>query len=855
MKNFFSTLLLMLLAVVPALAQEIVIDEISMEEGAYMVNKDCMTVRFKLNNNTGFDIAAGEYEVAVNVGGKIAGEPAATKAIENGSYESFVVHATPHVAGENLPVEIVVKGWGGAAALVNNVNVAAEVPSGEKAIGISNTAADMDYYVPLNTYYDYSQTEIVYTAEDLDLTPGTVMTGFSFKGFREDERLVPVKVWIEQTEDLVPASTDQMTMYSTENMTLVYNDNYQFRNAGSNYEHVTVFSVDFPEPVVYAGNSLRIIVQTEKATLAKKTTVEVDKSKSGHVATRYADGSIDKMEAKAFKNNSYGTPYYMPVLYLNIEKEASTVSGTVNLFTRNDMEVGSPLAGAEVCFQSGNVMYFATTDNEGKYSVQVCQDKLNYYVQVNSEDVLLFPNLDELQMQGTSTEFDINVVQAFGAMILDSQIPGHGYVNHEVTIKANVANFESYAITPENAEIVLYKGDLDEADADELEVLAKAEDFYIEPLDTDDVVLTFTAHEAWDGVVSLTVLVNGEATGFDSSEFSVYPEEATEDYTMAYGMETSYTTNAPVRIYSNHSYSQTVITEDMLQGLTAGTRISGLKLESAQSANTKSFAIDLKAWIMNTTDGIEAEAIDPYSADLKQVYEGTFTQYQHGHVGDTPDQFENFIEITFSEPFIYEGGNIRIAMEANNPDGWVQTYFKAVKGVRGSFQKSSDNPKDANGNPCDIKDYTWASSKEQTPVFTFVLDNATWVSGSVVDADTYQPIADAVITLTADEEDLDVFYAGQTDAEGAFSLCVVQNSLDYTVTIEAEGYATLTLPLAGGFDTCSLGEIQLIKEVPTGIDTLEHKQAPAKAYDLMGRELKQTKQGIYVIGGDLRINK
>lgn len=850
MRNLFLSLVLMLMAAVPALAQEIVIEDITMEQGAYMVNKDCMTVRFKLTNNTGLDIDASEYEVAVNVGGKIAGEPAEVKDIANGEYESFVVHATPHVAGQNVPVEIVVTGCADAVAEVATVTVAAEVPAGEVNIGTSESAAAMDYYVPLNTYYDYSQTEIVYTAEDLDLAEGTVMTGFSFKGYREDERLVPVKVWVEQTEDLVPASTDQMTMYSTENMTKVYDDNYQFRNAGSTYEHVTVFSVEFPEPIVYAGKSLRIIVQTEKATLAKKTTVEVDKSKTGHVATRYVDGSMDKLDQKAFKNNSYGTPYYMPVLYLNIEKEASVVTGTVTL---NDVqaETASPLAGAEVTFQHKNVMYFATTDENGQYSVQVCQDKLDYDVTVESDEVLLFPNFETLEMKGTSAELDLDVIQAFGPFLVDTDMPYEGVVNNPVTVKANVANFELYELNPTNTEIYLFKGDIDEGD---YTVLATATDFAIDPLDVSEITLTYTPHEAWSDQLGVLVCFNGEPIDYETTEFTVQPEAANTEFTMAEGMPTSYTTNAPVRIYSNYSYSQTVITADLLQGLTPGAKITGLKLESAQSSNTKSFQIDMKAWIMNTTDDTDAEPIDPYSTELNQVYEGTLTQRQHGVVGDTPLSYDNFIEITFSEPFVYEGGNIRIAMEASNPDGYQQTYFKAVKDVKGSFQKSSDHPKDADGNPCDIKDYTWASSKEQTPVFTFILDNANILTGSVLDADTQEPVQGAVVTLTADDEDLDVYYTAEVNDNGAFELSVIQNTLNYTLKVEAEGYVTYTMPVAANFSSMSLGDIQLVKDVPTGITTIEHKQT-VKAYDLMGRELKQAKKGIFVQDGTVKFGK
>lgn len=852
MKKFFSTMLLMLLAVIPALAQEIVIDEISVEEGAYMVNKDCMTLRFKLNNNTGFDMAAGEYQVAVNVGGKFAGEPAATKAIANGTYESFVVHATPHVAGENLPVEVVVKGWGGANAQAALVDVAAEIPAGEITVGAQAQVRDVDYYVPLNTYYDFSQTEIVYTAEDLNLTEGTVMTGFSFKGYREDERLVPVKVWVEQTEDVVPASTDQMTMYSTESMIKVYDGDYQFRSAGDEYEHVTVFSVDFPEPIVYAGKSLRLIVQTEKATLAKKTNVEVDKSKSGHVATRYADNSFDNMAAKSFKNNSYGTPYYMPLLYLAIEKEPSVVSGTVTI---SDVmaETTSPFAGAELTFKHDNVMYFATADANGQYSVEVCQDKLKYEVTVEGS-VTTFPQTDVLEMEGVDAQFDVEVVKAFGAYILSADIPETGVVNNPVTVKLNLANYEAFEFNPSNTVISLVKGEV-EPDDEEYDVLATADDYAIDAFDNDELTITFTPHETWSDMLGVLVIVNGVPNCFQGASFEVKPEMASGDFTIAEGMETANETTAPIRLYSTHSYSQTVITADMLQGLAPGSKIIGLKFESAQGSNSKDFMFDVKAWAMNTTDDTEAEAIDPHSADFQQVYEGTLQQRHHGNYNDGATTYEEFLVLTFDEPFVYTGQNIRIAMRADiEGSGYQQTYFKAVKNVRGTFTKSSDNPK-IDGVPVDIMDYTWASSKAQTPVFTFVVDNANILTGKVVDADSQEAIAGAVVTLVADDEDVDVLYTAASDEEGNIELSVVQNGYDYTLTAAAEGYASVTQQIEAGFGSFSLGNIELVKESTTAISDVEQRQTVKRVYDLMGREVMTVRKGITIVNGSLRCNK
>lgn len=838
-KSLTLFVLLMLAFVCPAVAQQIVIDEITIQGAeSYTVNQD-MVVRFKVNNNSGVPLEASDYSLTVNVGGVYAGKPAATKAIANGSYESFMAKVAPHKAGENLPVEIVFKGMGTVKTTAEEtVTVNAEVPSGNVQIGnCASPSKDLDNYYPLNTYYDYSQTEIIYTAADLDLADGTMMTGLSFNGLRTNERIVPVKVWVELTDDVKPQSTGKTALYTSENLIQVYNDNYSFKIVGSEYNPEPVFEITFPTPIQYvAGKSLRLIIQTEKAAQTTSTKVSHDKTKTGQVATRYADGSMESLEGKAFKDNSYGTPYYLPVLYLGIEKAPTVVDGTVTIL--NKSKNVEPLANATVALANGNVMYFATTDAAGKYSMEVCQDKLTYDVTVEPADVQIFPFAETLPLSGASATKDLQVTEASGAYILSADIPSEGVVNNVVTVKANIADYDATELTNDNAEIVLYMDG---------EKVANAEDFFIDAYDNDDVTLTFTPHEAGVKELTLEVVVEGILHHSATAEITVAQEMATGDVTMGEGEELSYVTNAPVRLYSNHSYSQTVITSDLLSNLAAGSKVIGLKLESA-TGKDKGFDIDLKVWIMNTEDGADNVKIDPYSTDLKQVYTGTLKQRQHGKVGDTPSEYANFIDIVFDEPFVYEGKNIRIAMQADNAGGYQQTYFKALKNVTTSYQKSSDNPKDADGNPCDIKDYTWSSSAEKTPVFTFVVDNASIITGNVVDSATGLPL-EAEVKLVAD--DADIIYSAAADAAGFFELSVIQADHNFTATISAEGYYSATTTVEASFVApLDLGTISLQKTTPTGISDINAAKGDGAIYDITGRKVgNKLGRGIYVVNG------
>lgn len=831
-KSLTLFVLLMLAFVCPAVAQQIVIDEITIQGAeSYTVNQD-MVVRFKVNNNSGVPLEASDYSLTVNVGGVYAGKPAATKAIANGSYESFMAKVAPHMAGENLPVEIVFKGMGTVKTTAEEtVTVNAEVPSGNVQIGnCASPRSDVDYGQMLNTYYNYSQTEAIYTAADLDLSDGTMMTGLSFTGYRSNERQVPVKVWVELTDDVAPASKDSYTLYTSDDLIKVYDDTYSFQIVGDEYNHEPVFEISFPTPIKYvAGKSLRVIVQTEKAASYSYTYISLDKTKRGQVVSRCIDSSLEGLEAKQFKDNSYGTYFFLPVLLLGIEKDPTVVDGTVTIL--NKSKNVEPLANATVALANGNVMYFATTDAEGKYSMEVCQDKLTYDVTVEPADVQIFPFAETLALAGASATKDLQVTEASGAYILSADIPSEGVVNNVVTVKANIADYDATELTNDNAEIVLYMDG---------EKVANAEDFFIDAYDNDDVTLTFTPHEAGVKELTLEVVVEGMLHHSATAEINVSQEMASGDVTMGEGQELSYVANAPVRLYSEHSYSQTLITSDLLSNLAAGSKVTGLKLESA-SGKDKGFNIDLKVWIMNTEDGTDNVKIDPYSTDLKQVYTGTLKQRQHGKVGETPTEFENFIDIIFDEPFVYEGKNIRIAMQADNAGSYQTTYFKALKNVTTSYQKSTDSAGE-------IKDRDWASSAEKTPVFTFVVDNASIITGTVVDSSTGLPL-EAEVKLVAD--DADIIYSAAADAAGFFELSVIQADHNFTATISAEGYDPATTTVEASFVApLDLGTISLQKSTSTGISDINAAKGDGAIYDITGRKVaNKLGRGIYVVNG------
>lgn len=842
MKQTLTLIALMLLACFsPAEAQQVVIDGITVQTAAsYIVNQD-MVVRFDVYNHSGEPLAAEDYSLTVNVGGVYAGKPAETKAIAAGGSESFMATVAPHKAGEDLLVEVVFEGEETVRrTAVTTVTVALEVSQNVVQVGNCADARDVDGYSPLCTYNNYSQYEVVYTAQDLGLAAGDKIGSITYKGRREEESCVPLKVWVELTDDVTPASRG-LTTFATEHATMVYDGNYTFPAGGTDAQKIPVFSLTFPQPIAYVeGKSLRVLIETNKADKSVRTYVECDKTKADQVAGRYIDSSMEELLGRKFTGTPYKLPYYLPVLYLDLANEPTVVAGTVTVQNRAGNVV--PLANATVTLASGNVMYFATTDAEGKYSVEVLQDMLTYDVTVQGDGITLFPFTETVALGGASVIKDLCVQEGHGAYITAAQLPTTAAENYPVTIRAMINNYDATTMDVGNAQIVL------KLDG---EPVAEVSDLLIWGYANEHVTLTFTPHVYGTRELSLEVYVDNVLQHAVSSALAIAEERSYKEYAIGEGAVIASESTSPIRLYSSHSYSQTLLTADMLGGLAPGSQITGLRLESAQSSNTKDFNFELKVWMMNTGDGVENITTDSHNAALQQVYSATLVQRPHGSYNSGAVVYETFLDLVLDEPFVYEGQNIRIAMKADvEGNGYQQTYFKSLKDVKTSYTKSSDNPK-IEGVAVDIMDYTWASSPSQTPIFTFVVENKTLVTGAVIDKETRAPVANAEVKLVSNDG-TDILYTATTDAEGKFAVTILQTDHSYNTTIAAEGYETIEDAGTIGAEFSSpfdLGTIALQKA--TGISAISGPTSRDSClmYNIAGQRVSRSARGIIIRSG------
>ena len=192
-------------------------------------------------------------------------------------------------------------------------------------------------------------------------------------------------------------------------------------------------------------------------------------------------------------------------------------------------------------------------------------------------------------------------------------------------------------------------------------------------------------------------------------------------------------------------------------GITAGAKINKLAFR-ATPTSTKTIESSLTAWVGLSTGTITPNSPDKSDMQEVLVFDGTIAA-ENGSILEIP--------INLPEPIIYDGSSdIRIYFEGGGNGKWISLPF--------DYDNNYQNMKWSN-----------SSSMKANPLLyvTLAVESAT-LSGTVkTSADA--AIAGATVTLKAANG---VEYTGTTDAEGAYSINVIQAGLDFTVTVEAENY-------------------------------------------------------------------
>ena len=681
------------------------------------------------------DIAEGELTAKLYFG-ETAMQTQALPALASGASTSVSFNVPLREAG-TFVTKIAVEGTVTAEATANIV-VAQETPSGSKQVG---TVTATNTNVPAQLTYRNSDSEIIYTQDVIGLAEGTAIKGLTFKGYKSSKELpLSLEVWMENTTDAAP---DASAPHSTEGMTKVYsNPNIVLGTIGDSNNHMPIFDLDFSStPFVYTGGNLRVIVQSRSTTYVS-TNFEMDGNRKNMAIYRSSDSPLDE-------EDKYRTAD-MPVVYLHIDKEATSLSGTV---TAN----GAPVADAEVKIASGIVEYSGTTDAEGKYTFPVYQDNLEYTMTVTKDGY--FEKTETVAFNGESIVKDVALESAEGFKISSFNIPETGEVNTAYTATVKLLNGIAKEAGSYTAHLFVNDG-----------ILAGAEAVAIDKNAEQEFTFTYMPREA--GTVSVYAKFT-YASGYVQTEaVNVTIAEEKADAEVIVGEANSTDKAGAIKPYNNYSRTEIIYPKSLIN-LPAGTKLDAIRFYGSHYA--KDFKITLNAWVGNVAEGT---ALQGFGVDgLTQVATDQIID-MNKTISETA--MEPIVELTFPDGFVYDGGDVRLYLDAT-ATGWVNTLFEVDKNVSGQAQQAASDSK--------LTDSSWKSGIS-LPVAHFVVSPYKTLSGAVKN-EKGEAVASAYITLASADG---VEYYSETDAEGAFSMEVIKYGKEYTLTVSHPSYDAYTHP-------------------------------------------------------------
>lgn len=286
---------------------------------------------------------------------------AETPALKAGEKARLNFPFTPHVAGETaLRAEFVANGTTTRSGLFNYV-VAPESTGGSVQVLDSNNISD--YTVPVRLYDKNSESQTIYTAEQLGIPAGAMIHRIAFRGYQSGytakEYEANLRVYVENTEDnydlgFVAADTTAMTR--------VYNGVLEVKKDGTKKNPAEVIVVEIPEGFRYTGQNLRLAFHVEATDYTKMAFVTDKMTKNTY---RRSDDNVEKLASASWELSE------SPVMYLEVQS-TQQVSGHVT------NAKGESLQNVSVELHSGDVLYRATTDAEGQYQMDVAQPLLKY---------------------------------------------------------------------------------------------------------------------------------------------------------------------------------------------------------------------------------------------------------------------------------------------------------------------------------------------------------------------------------------------------------------------------------------------------------------------------------------------
>lgn len=415
---------------------DIYINSFKVDGGKTMVNYP-VTATVTYTNMT--VNAAADRTVALYDGETLIEEKTGAE-LESYASETVVFTFTPHEAGE-LNLKVVISNTDGSysvSTLTKNVNIKEESMISEVLVGERTSATGS--YTPASLNYCSSRAEWIWDAEHLALDADADINSVTFYYYSTTNDLAGKKVSIYLLNTDETLVDNKITDLSS--LTPVYqNEDYTFVKAGSSSEHAPLTFI-FDTPFTYTGGNIHAIMVTEDLASASYAQYYFEYYNATYGSANYA--RADNYSAFMSKTSADKSTN-VPVVSLGLAVVAPELTGAVT-----DAETNAPVAGAVVCIKSGDVVYTATTDADGQYTISVLQPTLDYTLTVTAEGYLNYTYADEVSLAGGNQTLNLEITPE-----LPTGISSHNAVADDY---AAVYNLAGQRVSPSHKGMVIING-------------------------------------------------------------------------------------------------------------------------------------------------------------------------------------------------------------------------------------------------------------------------------------------------------------------------------------------------------------------------------------------------------------
>ena len=727
--------------------------------------------------NIGNPIEAGQLTAKFYLENNVVKE-VPVPAMATGETAAVDVVYTPREDGQ-FNIKVTIEGLDCTFSAENQITVAQETPVAAVQVGTSTTESQN---ASLNLFYMNSETETIYTKDLIDLPAGTMIHKIVFRGYNTNtDHTTNVSAWIENTTDGVFAGAPE-TSYSVpvEGMTQIYDGDYTFEFKGESGNLVDMLVFELAEPFEYTGENLRVVVRSSADSFNNKIYFDTDDNVNNASIIRHTDSGV-------LAEKSWSLQSAMPVMTLQVEKELTILSGKV--VSSKDQ---SAIEGAQVKLVSGNVEYSGVTDGEGEYSIGVYQDTKEYTVIAEKEGYFRYEG--QISFPEGSTTKNISMDVATGFRLVSANVPATAMVNHAYTATVVIENGVEKAPGSYTAE--LYVGG---------EVVASDNEATLATSKNHTFTFSYTPHA--DGTHPAYVKLTSDYGTTQTDEVQLVIAKESAESIVQVGTPVEVTNEAgPIETFRRFSRGEMIYTKDLI-GLAEGSKIISLQFKGYLTPRAAADNVTLRVWIANES-GLELKG--SYVAGMTQIYDGIFDTSQDPGTEEEPVAL---INITIPDGFVYTGENIRIVAEAEGATtgDWLYSYFEATDVMGYAQRKSSDRVSGIDGLE---EDAEWTATA--LPVVYLGIVPSRSVSGVVTDSETNLPVEGAAVTLRSGE----VEYYAVTDVDGSYSVDVIQYSLDYEMTVEAEGYKPAVEAVSFADGDVADKDVALVKDDGSGVDSI-----------------------------------